>query len=89
MPVYRIKIETPFYFDFIEESVYIESHFNSDEFKLPTSRNISKNYNLATLRSYDKSNYEKFIEENKNSETELCIWDTNPLRDKKWFDLYL
>jgi hypothetical protein len=36
--IVRVKIESPYYENYVNQSFYIESHFESDYFKLPTSK---------------------------------------------------
>jgi hypothetical protein len=86
--VQRIKIECPYYQHYVDQSLYMESHFESDDFELPTSRNQRKTTFLATDRTYDKSEYQEFAEKYKGKELELCLYDTFVKEDKDWFDEY-
>lgn len=88
----RIKIESMFFSTLINESLYMETHFNSDEFKLPTSLNVTKGdmtkKYLATDRTYNKSRYFEFMDKYSNNDIELCIFDSFVDGDKAWFDFY-
>lgn len=86
--IYRVKIETVPFKEFEKESIYLESHFVSDKFEYPTSKNRRKEFYLATDRTFDKNKYEEFKEHYKNVELELCIMDTNFKMDSDWFNLY-
>jgi len=86
--IVRVKIECPFYKHYVDQSLYMESHFVSDEFKLPTSRNVKKSTFLATDRTYNKSDYEEFAEKYKEAEVELCVYDTDVEEDKDWMKIY-
>lgn len=87
----RVKIETAPFEDLFEQSLYIESHFNptpDDYKKYAISRNQKTGEMLGTDREYDKSKYKEFIKKwnDKTEEIELCIFDTNPGKDKDWLD---
>lgn len=93
----RIKIESMFFSTLINESLYMETHFYSDEFKLPTSINMTKRMAgeevepskyLATDRTYNKSRYFEFMDKYSNNDIELCIFDSFVDGDKSWFDFY-
>ena len=88
--VIRTKVESPIYQEYLNDALYVESHFESDQFIFPTSRNIKKNTLLATHREYDKNFYQHFIDHHhkKNHELELCLYDTNIYLDTKWFNCY-
>jgi hypothetical protein len=86
--ILRVKIESPYYAHYKDQSLYMESHFESDEMFFPTSRNARKQKLLATDREYDKERYGKFIEKYKNLELELCLYDSFVSEDLDWFQLY-
>lgn len=86
--VIRVKIECPYYNHYIDQSCYVESHFLSDDFKFPTSRNQRKTELLATDRTYDKSEYQMFTEKYKDVIIELCLFDSYHTEDKDWFNYY-
>lgn len=87
--VIRVKIESPFYEHYIDQSLYMESHFEATNDKYPMSRNKRKTTILATEREYDKKLYNQFINRWKDSkELELCLYDTWIDEDKDWFELY-
>lgn len=89
--IIRVKIETPYCKDFIEHSLYIESHFSpkEEDIKYPLSRNKRSGKIMATDRTYTKSLYDKFRDKWKNEDIELCIYDSFIEEDKDWFNLYL
>lgn len=87
----RVKIECPFYKHYVDQSLYIESHFKATDNHFPLSINAKKPADafLGTNRTYDKSLYDEFISEIiPGSELELCVFDSNITQDKDWFDLY-
>lgn len=87
----RVKIVSPYYRHYVPQSLYIESHFESDAFHLPTSQNPKHAMPVATAREYDKKYYEDFVEHYKKTipaTVELCLYDTDVNEDKDWFDLY-
>lgn len=86
--IFRIKIESPFYKHYENQSLYMESHFESNDFKYPTSRNARKTTLLATDRTYDRSKYSAFQTFHSNSDIELCLLDSDINEDADWFDLY-
>lgn len=88
--VHRTKVESPIYEEYLNDALYVETHFESDQFVFPTSRNIKKNTLLATHREYDKNFYQHFIDHHrkKNHELELCLYDTNINLDTNWFNYY-
>ena len=101
VPIYRMKIESPIVPELIHKSLYVETHFKTEnieepdhdfrfspKFTLPTSRNTSKDYYLATDREYRQDKYDEFINKYKGKELELCILDTNIEEDSDWFDCY-
>lgn len=84
----RIKIECPYYKHYVNQSVYIESHFNAVGSEYPISKNKNKDSFLATDREYKIKNYGFFHRNYKDVVVELCLYDTNVEEDKDWFDLY-
>lgn len=86
--IFRVKVESPFYPHYEDESYYIESHFLAEDDKLPVSRNRRKTDRLATDRVYDKRKYANFRKKYEGVDVELCLYDTNPLEDFDWFNLY-
>jgi hypothetical protein len=86
--IVRVKIESPFYKHYVEQSLYIESHFEDDHFKLPTSQNPRHTMPVVTAREYEQRWFEPFMEHYLPSVIELCLFDTNVDEDKDWFDLY-
>lgn len=87
--LFRTKIESPCYSHYVNSSCYIECHFKSEDFILPTSQNAKKTDFLATDREYDKKKYSQFVLKNKNiDQIELCLFDSYVEEDKDWFDLY-
>lgn len=84
----RVKIECPPISNLFHMSLYMESHSKGKSNVLPTSRNKLSGKYMTTKREYNKNNYNKFIEENKDTEVELCIFDSFKEEDLDWFDLY-
>lgn len=82
----RVKIECPYYDHYVNQSIYIETHFKSDDASLPLSRNKNKDYFLATDREYAQQNYSKFRDKYYGKELELCLFDSFPEEDKDWLD---
>lgn len=88
LKISRIKIESPFYDCYVDQSVYMESHFESDSTYYPVSRNQKKTILLATDREYDQDEYWDFKQRYEGKELELCLYDTNPREDVDWLELY-
>lgn len=88
--VIRTKIECPVYEDYIEDSLYIESHFIPDpaDEGYPLSRNQRSGKIMGTDREYNKENYQQFIRKWGNEDKELCMYDSFVEEDKDWFELY-
>lgn len=86
--VVRTKIESPYYKHYVNQSVYIESHFDAIDSKYPISKNQNKDSLLATDREYRKENYEDFRRRYKGVVVELCLFDSNVNEDLDWFKLY-
>lgn len=86
--VIRVKIESPYYEHYRAQSLYMESHFQAEDFKYPTSKNQRKTTLLATDRTEDKTKYEAFKNQHKGNELELCLYDSFQAEDKDWFDHY-
>lgn len=88
--IYRSKIESPYYEHYKEKSLYLETHFTSNLYDLPTSRSVKKDKLIATDREMNKDNYLDFIalHEPLGREIEMCLYDTNIILDKQWFEAY-
>lgn len=84
--IIRVKIESPYYDEYVDKSLYMESHFKSDEFKYPTSKNRGKHHWMGTAREYDKAKYQEFCD--KWNRVELCLYDTFVEEDLDWMELY-
>ncbi len=84
----RIKIESPYYPHYKNQSLYMESHFENENDKFPISRNARKTLILATDREYDKEQYDTFIEKYNGKDVELCLSDSFIDEDKDWFDAF-
>lgn len=84
----RTKIESPYYEHYVEQSLYMESHFLAENNEYPLSRNRKKTTYLATDRTYDKSLYNDFKEKYKDKELELCLFDSNMYGDIEWLNMY-
>jgi len=85
--IIRVKIESPYYEHYVEQSCYIESHFKTENpDKYPISRNVRKSYYLGTDRVYNQDCYSEFRK--KWDEVELCLYDSDYLEDADWLDLW-
>lgn len=88
--ILRVKIESPYYEHYREQSLYMESHFEATDNQFPISKNARKDTYLATDRVYEHGGYDAFREKHKDSkELELCLYDSDVNEDADWFDLYL
>ena len=87
-PVLRVKIECPPIEELFPLSLYIESHKQEKSRVLPTSRNVKSGKYMTTKREYSKPLYKEFIEANKGTEVELCIFDSWKEEDFDWFECY-
>jgi hypothetical protein len=88
LKIARVKIESPFYDYYIEQSLYIESHFTTDGTYYPISRNQKKTACLATDREYDQDLYWDFKQKHEGKELELCLYDTFPREDLDWLMMF-
>lgn len=86
--IIRVKIESPFYEHYIDNALYLESHFKPFNDAFPISRNARSKKLMATARTYEKTHYEAFKKEWENEDVEMCLVDTFVNEDKDWFDLY-
>lgn len=88
--VIRVKIESPYYPEYVDKSIYMESHFPVvvDLGKYPSSRNVRSGKIMGTDRTYDKISYDEFKNKWKDQELELCLLDTFPTEDDDWFKTY-
>lgn len=88
--IIRVKIESPVYDEYIEKSLYMESHFipKSDDATYPLSRNARSGKIMGTDREYDISKYGEFMEKWKGEDLELCLVDSFVEEDADWFALY-
>jgi hypothetical protein len=86
--IVRVKIESPYYSHYVDNSLYVESHFDPKGWNLPVSRNPRKGTLMATDRVYDHSKYKEFVEKYSGETIELCLLDTNCQEDSDWFDSY-
>ena len=87
----RVKIECPYidHCHYKDQSMYIESHFKTEDNHYPVSRNQKKTTLLATDREYDLDKYQEFVELHHGRELELCLHDTNPTEDiEDWMWLF-
>lgn len=88
--VIRVKIETPFYPEYVNMSQYIEAHFKPFKgvYDYPISRNKNSGKLMATAREYLVENYAKFRNKWADVELELCVFDSFISEDHDWFLLY-
>lgn len=86
--IIRVKIETPYYEDYVPYSEYMESHFVATSDKFAKSVNRRSGKVIGTDRTYHKRNYDTFSKLWVKEDLELCIFDTNPEQDDDWLDLY-
>lgn len=87
--LWRVKIESPYYEHYRDQSLYMESHFESAEFKFPTSRNMKKTeVYLATDREWNPAEFDRFRERYVGCDVELALYDTMPTEDADWLGLY-
>ncbi len=84
----RIKIESPYYSYYLDQSLYLESHFKPFNTFYPISRNVRSNKELATDRTYNHAEYQAFIEKWKGEDIEMCLLDTWVDEDADWFKIY-
>lgn len=87
--IIRVKIESPYYEHYKEQSLYLEAHFKPFNKTYPISRNIKSFKELATDRTYAKKEYDTFRKKWKNEDIEMCLVDNFIEEDKDWFNLYL
>lgn len=87
--IIRVKIESPYYEHYKEQSLYLEAHFKPFNTNYPIARNIKSFKELATDRTYDKDEYEAFQNKWIKEDVEMCLVDSFIEEDKDWFDLYL
>lgn len=90
--ILRVKIECPFYPQYIDQSLYFEVHYDAVNNVYPLSRNQGKDAFLCTAREYDRGKYDllrqRHVKQVPEMVMELCLYDTNVEEDKDWFDLY-
>jgi len=89
-PIIRVKIESPYYSEYVDNSLYMESHFNpyDNQIKYPISQNSKSGRFMGTDREYDKEKYQEFKEKWGHEDIELCLYDTFISEDQDWFSLY-
>lgn len=87
--IIRVKIESPYYEHYKEQSLYMESHFKPFNDEYPISRNARSGKELATDRTYYEKDYPAFIDKWKHEDVEMCLVDTFVEEDEDWFNLYL
>jgi hypothetical protein len=87
--IIRVKIESPYYEHYKDNSLYLESHFKPFNSSFPISMNQRSKSLMATARMYEKDQYEDFKKLWSNEDVEMCLFDSFIEEDKDWFDLYL
>lgn len=86
--IIRVKIECPYYEHYVNDSIYIESHFEDRNGRFPISKNQNKDFYLATDREYNRELYKNFTERYNGEIVELCLFDSFVEEDLDWFSLY-
>lgn len=87
--ILRVKIESPVYPEYVENSLYLETHFIGEDNEHPLSRNVRSGKIMGTERVYDRDLYNKLIEKWKDkAEVEICLYDDYVREDFDWFSLY-
>lgn len=86
--IYRVKIESPYYDDYVPMSKYIESHFIKKDNQYAMSVNRKSGKIIGTDRTYNKIQYDSFKELWKDEDVELCLYDNNFEQDKDWLEMY-
>jgi hypothetical protein len=86
--IIRVKIESPYYAHYKDQSCYIESHFDTENNEYPISRNQNKTTCLSTDRCYEKDSYDAFREKYEGKVVELCLFDSYVEEDFDWFAFY-
>jgi hypothetical protein len=86
--VSRVKIESPYYPHYVKRSLYMECHYEADDFRHPTSRNKKKTTLSATDRIWDRNSYDVFASRNFGKDIEICLYDDFPEKDADWFEAY-
>lgn len=91
--IFRTKVECPLlpeYSEFIKYSLYVESHFVTNNSLCPVSKNVGGTKFLGTKREYDRRNYLEFYFNHldTNADVELCICDSNVDWDMDWLNLW-
>jgi hypothetical protein len=87
--IIRVKIESPYYEHYKDNSLYLESHFKPFNTSFPISMNQRSKLLMATARTYEKDQYGDFKKLWSNEDVEMCLFDSFIEEDKDWFDLYL
>ncbi len=82
----RSKIECPATYEhYLPKTIYTECHFKTVEVNLPISKNVDKDYLVATDRVYKQEKFAQFIKKYKGMDVELCLYDTLISKDYDWF----
>jgi len=86
--IIRVKIESPYYPEDIDISLYMESHFIPRDNKYAVSKNLKSGKLMGTDRTYNKSEYIDFMKKWEGEDIELCIYDSFIEEDDDWLSLY-
>lgn len=89
--IVRVKIESMYYPEYLDNSIYAETHFVPENpGENPTVRNIKSKKYISTIRTYDKLEFKNLINISKDlhGEFELCLYDSNPNFDDYWLSFY-
>lgn len=85
--IIRVKIESPYYEEYVPLSLYIESHWTPNlspltNYGFPISRNQGSRKLMATSREYNKDKFKEFVDKSRNTVVELCLLDSFKEEDK-------
>jgi hypothetical protein len=86
----RVKIESCYYEEYLEKAIYAEVHTSPIIPGQPWVSNFNKKKYTSTERTYNPDEFLtlKSSIKNKNSEFELCLYDSNPNFDDYWLSFY-
>jgi len=87
----RVKIESCYYEEYLDKAIYAEVHSSPIIPGQPWVSNFNKKKYTSTERTYNKNEFLTLKDSinNKGSEFELCLYDSNPNFDDYWLSFYL